>query len=356
MAHNIEIVNGQASIMLANKGAWHHLGEIKQGNFTADDIRNADWYFTVGTKEMMNPFTGEPTGIYLVYREDNKHIFQTVTKRYEPFQIDSHLNIVEAIVNADDKAYFETAGVLGKGERVFFTVNLNCEKDILGSGDKHISYLVATGSFDSSLSNEYFISETRVVCQNTLSIAMKDGKSKVKAKSTRNAEATLDQRIRNLNDARMMFNSTMEKMEFLATKKINSAIVDDVLKTVFKFDDEKGEYSRRAKGSVEIVKQLLESNDKDAFPQFRGTAYNLLNAFTEYGDHYSEVRITEGRQGMSADYLRAESAVFGSMAQTKAQVLDVILEASQTLASTNSSRSYSFSNSDAEVLDAILSK
>jgi hypothetical protein len=62
-----------------------------------------------------------------------------------------------------------------------------------------------------------------------------------------------------------------------------------------------------------------EKNDGNAFPEQRGTAYNLLNAVTEYTDH---TRSTRGNGNG-----RSESAMFGSGERLKAQAVDVIVEA-----------------------------
>lgn len=74
------------------------------------------------------------------------------------------------------------------------------------------------------------------------------------------------------------------------------------------------------------VANLYESNDNNAFPEIRGTAYNLLNAVTEYTDHHSGVRQTERRSGMTQDQIRAENAMFGTGAALKEDALEIILE------------------------------
>ena len=64
----------------------------------------------------------------------------------------------------------------------------------------------------------------------------------------------------------------------------------------------------------------------NAFPAIRGTAYNLLNAVTEYTDHYRTARITDARQGYSIEQARAENAVIGTGERLKSSALAVIEE------------------------------
>ena len=70
-------------------------------------------------------------------------------------------------------------------------------------------------------------------------------------------------------------------------------------------------------------------NSKFSRPKICGTAYNLLNAFTEYTDHFKPVRVAEGRKGTDESALRADNALFGSGAEFKGSVLDAILESTR---------------------------
>lgn len=72
--------------------------------------------------------------------------------------------------------------------------------------------------------------------------------------------------------------------------------------------------------------ELFESNDKNTIPEIRGTAYNMLNAVTEYADHYRTARITEGKQELTIEQVRAQSSVFGSGQKLKTEALTAILE------------------------------
>ena len=54
------------------------------------------------------------------------------------------------------------------------------------------------------------------------------------------------------------------------------------------------------------------SNDDNAFPEFRGTAYNLLNAIVEYADHRQGVRITKNSLYDDPQLQRSENALIGS--------------------------------------------
>jgi hypothetical protein len=118
-----------------------------------------------------------------------------------------------------------------------------------------------------------------------------------------------------------------EKLQLLATRRITRKSLITVMDRLFPLPkDEKQNTTRRENILADVLK-LYESNDNNVFPAIRGTGYNLLNAVTEYTDHYRTARITGAREGMSVDMARAENAVIGTGERLKTQALDVILEA-----------------------------
>lgn len=99
-----------------------------------------------------------------------------------------------------------------------------------------------------------------------------------------------------------------------------------VMDRLFPKPEGKDQNTTRRENILADVLSLYESNDNNAFPSIRGTAYNLLNAVTEYTDHYRTARITDAREGYSVDQARAENAVVGTGERLKTQALEVILE------------------------------
>ena len=112
----------------------------------------------------------------------------------------------------------------------------------------------------------------------------------------------------------------------LAQRKMTRDSLKSILDRLFPAPKEKDASQTRRENVLADVLSLYESNDKNAIPSIRGTAYNLLNAVTEYTDHYRSARITDSRKDYSVDEARAENAVLGTGERLKSQALDVILE------------------------------
>lgn len=356
MSHNLEMIDGTASFFANNVPAWHNLGVVVDGAQTWEEaIKLARMDYTVSKHNLLNPFTQEPIAdVFGIFRDDNHTMLGTVGSRYETIQNEFMFSFMDSVLDADGKAHYETAGVLGLGERIFVVANLSTEHDVLGSGDKHKAYLVGVGSHDGSMSQRFFTSDVRVVCNNTLNIALSKAKgSGVSVRHTANAEARLNSKLQDLKAFRDGFFTTMEKLDFLAQRKINTRDFTEITNELFGIDSYE-DASTRKKNSIEVVRMLLEQNDKNAFPEFRGTAYNLLNAVTEYNDHYKEVRRTSGRGMVAEEVLRSDNTMFGTSSDDKSNALDVILKKCENNATINGSKSYSMSN--AGVLDSIISR
>lgn len=121
-----------------------------------------------------------------------------------------------------------------------------------------------------------------------------------------------------------------DKLNTLATRQMTTGTMTEVFEELFpkpKAAEQKSAASiaavvaatTRRQNILDEVIKLYELNDGNAFPQFRGTAYNLLNAVTEYTDHVYRV---------DADLkAHAESAMFGTGDTRKKEALEVILQA-----------------------------
>jgi hypothetical protein len=116
-----------------------------------------------------------------------------------------------------------------------------------------------------------------------------------------------------------------DRLNFLAGRKMNREALTSIMDRLFPktAKDENGEAketTRRTNILADVLK-IYEANDGNAFPEQRGTAYNLLNAITNYVDH----------ERSSKEDGRAESAMFGSGDTLKSKALEVIYESARGL-------------------------
>ena len=162
-------------MMWVGEKPWHGEGtKLENVATSAEAIEAAglDWkvekrglYFaqTDGTTQLI-------PGKYATVRTDNQVALGIVGKVYTPLQNKEAFSFFDSIVGVKE-AMYHTAGSLGKGERVWILAKLPgyikvTEDDVVEK------YLLLANSHDGSSAVEMLFTPVRVVCQNTLNLAI----------------------------------------------------------------------------------------------------------------------------------------------------------------------------------------
>lgn len=321
MAHNINTYIGRQS-------AWHKLGTVTGVFMTwADILAHGGLDFDV-FKSQLHDGRGKPVNAWGTFRwnkadkamrdASKAEFLGTVGEDYKVINHASGFELIDALMQTADGAHYETAGVLGAGETVWGLADLNLSYQI--GDDKHKAYILFCTSHDGSYSYQLRAVDERVVCNNTLDIALAEKtKSAFKIRHTKNALVKVDDAHKALANLTADVRTVEQKLQFLAGRKITRESLETIMARLYpvKVDDDgqKVDSTRRNNMLAEIMANY-ERNDQNAFPEQRGSAYNLLNAITEHTDHQ---RSSRGDQ-------RAQSAMFGSGNQKKNQAMQVIME------------------------------
>jgi phage/plasmid-like protein (TIGR03299 family) len=208
MAHNIHF-NEQTkkhSFFSVNQKAWHGLGQIvqeyttssaaleyagldfrveKRKLFTYDNVNN------FGNSDNLFPSVKVP-GYFATVRTDTETVLGVVGKEYEVVQNRDAFSFFDSIVGGEGGIQYETAGALGKGERIFITAKLPSYIRV-GKDDLIDQYLFLTTSHDGYGSITAAFTPVRIVCNNTLNAALKNCTGTVKIRHTANAKERLEQ-------------------------------------------------------------------------------------------------------------------------------------------------------------------
>ena len=131
MAHQIETHNGKAAFVTANIPAWHQLGTVLDGAFTAEQAmelgRLGGW--NVRKSPLFVAETGQPAeGAYATIRDNPFEVGQVdvlgiVGETYRPVQNEEMTDILNILVD-ESGAVFDTAGSLRGGTQTFVTMKL----------------------------------------------------------------------------------------------------------------------------------------------------------------------------------------------------------------------------------------
>jgi phage/plasmid-like protein (TIGR03299 family) len=189
MAHNLETFeDGTTAFFTAREVAWHKLGTVTDNALTAEDaLTQAHLNWEVRKSEqpvstivpVFNSDT-ETTKIeysdkFMTYRYHPKNkkaeALGVVGSRYTPVQNSEAFAFLNDLSD-ESGAVFETAGSIDNGKKVFMSMKMPNDM-LIGGVDKIDTYLLAWNTHDGSSSFTVAVTPIRVVCQNTLTMAIK---------------------------------------------------------------------------------------------------------------------------------------------------------------------------------------
>ena len=207
MAHQLYFneSTGKHAFFSVNQKAWHCLGQIlDQYPTSAEALKYAGLDYKVekrrlftydndnqfGNADLLIPKLEVPH-FYATVRTDTEAILGVVGKDYQIVQNVDAFSFFDAIVG-DAGIQYETAGALGKGERIFITAKLPNYIQV-GKSDLIEQYLFLTTSHDGLGSITAAFTPVRIVCCNTLNAALKNNSHSIKIRHTHNAKERLEQ-------------------------------------------------------------------------------------------------------------------------------------------------------------------
>ncbi len=335
MAHNLNFNErtGRHSFFSVKEKAWHGLGQIVQDYPTsAEAVAFAGLDFTVEKRPLFtfdnenqttHPDTSriipeiEVPNYFATIRTDNDAVLGVVGKDYQIVQNRDAFSFFDSIVGGDGILY-ETAGALGKGERIFITAKLP-DYIRVGNDDLIEKYIFLTTSHDGSGSITAAFTPIRIVCNNTLNAAMNNKTNTVRIRHTSNARQRLEQahKVMGISD---MLSSQMESIfnhwtkiritDNEVKKLIQSALVPnkEVLKTIQEGKEE--ELSTCFTNMVDSAFEYAMSNPTQLMETTKGTVFGAYNSLTGY---FQNVR------NYKNDEAKLKSLLFGGIAQARTQ-------------------------------------
>src|SRR6187549_864073 len=204
MGHNINFneQTGKHSFFSVKEKAWHGLGQIVQNYPTSSEaLKFAGLNYVVSKEDIYTTsynsdgqpmdFTKRIKTHFATMRKDTGDVLGVVGKDYEIVQNKDAFTFFDSIVGGDGIQY-ETAGALGKGERIFITAKLP-DYIKVGNDDLVERYLFLTTSHDGFGSITAAFTPIRIVCNNTLNAAFRNCSNAIKIRHTSNVKERLEQ-------------------------------------------------------------------------------------------------------------------------------------------------------------------
>lgn len=289
MAHMME----GTDTMFSARGIepWHYLEYpdqvklIQEAPTSKDALQSASLGWDVqSTPVLVND--AEVEGYRANVRSDTGKVLGIVSDRYKIVQNQDAFDFTDGIIGGDVK--YETAGSLEGGKRVYLLARMP-DFDILGDDMK--SYLFFTNSHSGKSGIMSGLTTVRVVCNNTLQLAIQNCPRLWKTKhmgdmslKTREAQETLAM-------ARHYIMGSKQEAEEMAQKKISESTLMRLLDTLFPVEEDATD---RIKKNVAVLRDGVMTlyKTKPDLANFQGTAWGIYNAVADMLSNTAPLRLT----------------------------------------------------------------
>lgn len=355
MSHNINYNSktNQHSFFSVKEKAWHNLGTLvqdyptsaealkfagldytveKRPLFTIDELNNnlfhdpdADDYFDSIESGIMVP------NYFATLRTDTDEVLGVVGKDYEIVQNVQAFDFLDSIVGGKEGISYETAGALGKGERIFITAKLT-DYIRVGRNDCIEKYLFLTTSHDGYGSITAAFTPTRIVCNNTLNAALRNKTNCIRIKHTANVK----DRLKVAHQLLGISNQLANELEVVFNQWAKVRITDEEVKRLIQFamapnketveslrNGEFEDLSTIYKNTVENVFEYAMSSPTQQEETTKGTLFGAYNSVTGY---FQNVRSYKNEES------KFKSIMYGTGLQRNQKAFDLCTDFAHMIA------------------------
>ena len=322
MAHNLEISDGIASAFFHKLPAWHSLGTVLDYAPTAADaLSQAHLDRPRSKRPVLIPsythpgqFLADPDHCAIV-RDDDERTHGIVGKDFVIHQPLECFDWADGV--AGQGLTYEAAGSLDGGRRLWLLGRIQDGTIEPVPGDPTEPYLLVTTSYDGHGATTALLTTTRVVCQNTLRVALSngaDGAFKVRHSGTLDSKAHAAQSALRL--ARAATARTEATLKRLAALPLSAGQWESFLGNLIPAESSRSENIRATLTGI-----FQELPERESQPVIAGTRYAALQAVTAYT---TWARGTRSVDGKSAEEQRLTSSWFGDSAALNSRALALL--------------------------------
>jgi phage/plasmid-like protein (TIGR03299 family) len=331
MAHEIDQTTGLAAVFVTGQPAWHGLGTVvseAQTSAEAIGLAGLDWQVekwplqTYGLDRHGAAQVLDVEDQYATVRTDTGAVLGVVSGQYRVFQNRDAFDYLDGLVG-EKLARYETAGSLRGGRRVWMLAKLPQELRVGRTDDIIEPYLLLANSHDGSLTLRVIPTTVRVVCANTLHLALsKAGSTGVAIRHLESLEDRVQKAREHLGVFVDRIGHFQEEVDALAatpltdsqTKSYFSEVFDlpapgRLLDRMLDSQEDRGRFmrelleahaertERQRQADARLLEQLVENYHapQNSLRGIEATAWAAYNAVSQYVDHQGRGAGTDGR-------------------------------------------------------------
>ena len=276
------------SMFYTREKPWHGLGtRVEEAPASADALRLAglDWQVVQQPiyTDRLEPIPGYKANI----RDSDRRVLGVVTDRYRIIQNQEAFAFTDALLGHGVR--YETAGALQGGRKVWLLARL--PQEYIMGGERISPYLVFSNTHDGSGSVKVALTPVRVVCNNTLNLALKSADRSWSMIHTGNIADKLDEARDTLLMAEQYMDNLGKEFERLRQQKVTDKQVKEYIGQLLPVDKDATPIQSK---NIIRLREDMERRYYDApdLQDVGNNAYRFVNAVSDFATHARPLRKT----------------------------------------------------------------
>lgn len=280
--------NVETMFFAGRQTPWHGLGtQVENAPTSADAIRYAGLDWEVLQKKVYTEDGTRIDGFYSNVRSSDNKPLGIVGSRYTIVQNIDAFKFTDTLLG--EGVTYETAGSLNEGKTVWMLAKLPNKYTILG--DKVDPYIVFTNTHDGSGAVKVAMTPVRVVCQNTLNMALSSAKRTWSARHLGSIEAKMNEAVETLQLANQYMEAVNNQFEDLYKIKLSDFEVRSIINKIVPINEDMGKTQKENNEKVrnDILYRFKEAPD---LRELEYTGARLIQAVSDTATHIEPFRKT----------------------------------------------------------------
>lgn len=284
MSANVE------TMMYVRETPWHGLGTMVQEAPTskeAIELAGLDWI--VEGKPIFDSHGNEIKGYKANVRNTDDSVLGVVSDKYKIVNNHEAFDFTDSLIG--EGVTYETAGSLRGGKTIWLLAKMP-ERDIVG--DKFDPYICFTNSHDGLGAIRVCMTPIRVVCNNTLNMALRSAK---RSWSTRHM-GDMNSKLAEAKETLGLANHYLDELGVVADKLANEKMTDgDIERALDIMYPVSEDMTDRKKRNIEDAKNnITMCMMRPDLVQFLNTKWGFINAVSDFIGHSDPARLTSNYQ------------------------------------------------------------
>ncbi len=282
MAANVE------SMFYVRETPWHGLGtRVQEAPSSSEALIKAGLDWNVVQEPIYTETEELIEGYKANVRDSDRKVLGVVTDRYKVIQNQEAFAFTDELLG--EGVRYETAGSLQGGKKVWLLAHMPHEYII--SGERISPYLLFSNTHDGSGAIKVALTPIRVICQNTLNLALSQASRSWSMIHTGNIQNKLQEAKDTLFMAEKYMDNLGKEFETLRMQSMTDKQVMEFIETLLPIEDNATSQQKR---NMKRLQEDMKMRYVDA-PDLQDVgrnAYRFINAVSDFATHAEPLRKT----------------------------------------------------------------